>query len=175
MNMTNYRVLALAIVGTLAVTGCSSAKEQLGLTKSVPDEFKVVKRAPLQMPPTYTLRPPAPGAPRPQEQETVEQARQSVFGETVAAQQSLPSTSEGVLLQQAGASSVDPNIRSKVDKESAELVDEDQPVIDKLMNLTGDAPAHADIVDAKKEAERIHKNIQDGKPVTEGETPSVED
>ena len=173
--MHNYRFLGLAVLSTLALGACESAQEQLGLTRQAPDEFKVVKRAPLEIPPTYTLRPPSPGAPRPQEQETVEQARQSVFGEEVGSQQSLPSSSEGILLQQAGANQIDPGIRQKVDKESAELVDEDQPVFDKLMNLGSDAPAHADVVDAKKETERLQKNKQEGKPVTEGETPSVED
>ena len=40
-----------------------------GLTRDVrPDEFTVVTRAPLSMPPDFTLRPPQPGAARPVEQ-----------------------------------------------------------------------------------------------------------
>lgn len=173
MHKAGY--IGLIALGALSLTACDSAQEQLGLTKKAPDEFKVVKHAPLAMPPTYSLRPPSPGAPRPQEQDTVDQARQSVLGEDVAMQQSLPSTSEGVLLQEAGAANVDPGIRQKVDAESAELVDEDQPVIDKLLDLTGDAEPHATVVDAKKEAERLQTNQQEGKPVTAGETPNLED
>lgn len=158
----------------LAVAACDTAEEQLGLTKAAPDEFKVVKRAPLELPPSYTLRPPSPGAPRPQEQETVEQARQTVFGGEAAQTQNLPTTAEGALLQQAGAGSIDPNIRQRVDKESAELVEEDEPVIEKLMSIGSDKQPPSKVLDAKKEAERLQKNAQEGKPVTDGETPSVE-
>ena len=63
--MTNRvlpRLLLAPLISFLALSGCSDAKEQLGLTRSAPDEFAVVKRAPLAMPPDYTLRPPRPGA-----------------------------------------------------------------------------------------------------------------
>ena len=174
--MRNYKTLLLVFVSASLLGGCDSAQEQLGLTKQAPDEFKVVKRAPLEMPPSYTLRPPSPGASRPQEQATIEQARQTVFGgEAETGQQRLPTTSEGILLQQAGAGAVDPNIRQKVDEETANLKDDDKPVIDKLLDLTSDEKERlGTVVDAKKEAERLQKNKEEGKPVTEGETPSKE-
>src|SRR3982751_1819152 len=71
--------LALALLAP-SVAGCSSTKEMLGLTKHSPDEFQVVSRAPLSMPPDYSLRPPTPGAPRPQEGTTREQAQSIVTG-----------------------------------------------------------------------------------------------
>lgn len=160
----------------LIVSACSGAKEQLGLEQRPPDEFKVVKRAPLEVPPNYTLRPPQPGAPRPQEQATVDQARQTVFGESEQGlyESRTPSTEEGMLLQQAGAEQADPNIRRQVDSETANWVDENQPVIDKLMNLGGDDQAPASVVDAKKEAERIQKARQEGESIVIGETPAKE-
>ncbi len=173
--MNRFAALFVLMLGVTALSACETAQEQLGLNKSAPDEFKVVKRAPLELPPQYTLRPPSPGAPRPQEQAMVDQARQTVFGgEDVSGQQTLPTTSEGVLLQQAGAAEIDPGIRSRVDKESTEMVDENQPVIDKLMNLGRDTQPPAKVLDASGEAERLQKNQEEGKPVTEGETPSVE-
>lgn len=172
--MRKMTVLTLAGLCTLGLSACETAEEQLGLTKQVPDEFQVVKRAPLQMPPDYSLRPPRPGAPRPQEQETVEEARQTVFGEGVQAAPVQATTAEGALLQQAGAANADPNIRNTVDKESAEMVDENQPVIDKLMSIGSDDLPPAKVLDAKKESERLQSNAQAGKPVTAGETPSKE-
>src|SRR3569623_3370498 len=71
--------LALALV-LPAVAGCESTKEMLGLTTRSPDEFQVVSRAPLSMPPDYSLRPPTPGAPRPQEGTVQDQAKGSVSG-----------------------------------------------------------------------------------------------
>ncbi len=49
----------------LAAAGCSGAKEALGLVQDPPDEFRVVSRAPLAIPPDFTLRPPRPGEARP--------------------------------------------------------------------------------------------------------------
>src|SRR3546814_10759236 len=56
----------------LAVSACGGFRENLGLTKQSPDEFRVVSRAPLTLPPDYNLRPPAPGAPRRSEEHTSE-------------------------------------------------------------------------------------------------------
>ena len=43
--------LSLALAAALTLSACAGAKEELGLTRSAPDEFAVVKRAPLEMPP----------------------------------------------------------------------------------------------------------------------------
>ncbi|MBM3559287.1 MAG: DUF3035 domain-containing protein, partial [Alphaproteobacteria bacterium] len=57
------RLVPLAAVLALAVGGCGEdTKRSLGLSKPAPDEFSVVSRAPLSLPPNYTLRPPRPGA-----------------------------------------------------------------------------------------------------------------
>jgi hypothetical protein len=64
----------LAIAGA----GCDAAKEQLGLSKRAPDEFTVVTKAPLVIPPDFTLRPPQPGARRPQEPEPSSKAREAI-------------------------------------------------------------------------------------------------
>ena len=56
------------VVLSLIVVGCSGISDQIsGRGKYAPDEFSVVSRAPLTLPPDYGLRPPVPGALRPQE------------------------------------------------------------------------------------------------------------
>ena len=55
-------VLGAAVLSALG--GCSGVSESLGFAKQSPDEFAVVRNAPLTLPPDYTLRPPQPGAPR---------------------------------------------------------------------------------------------------------------
>ena len=59
------RLTALSVIAILSVglAACDSARETLGLNKRAPDEFAVVPRAPLVLPPNYDLRPPEPGAP----------------------------------------------------------------------------------------------------------------
>ena len=79
--------LAVAAVGT---AGCSAAGKALGVNKVTPDEFRVVARAPLVVPPDYSLRPPAPGEPRPQELQPESQARAAMLGQAAATHPTLP-------------------------------------------------------------------------------------
>ncbi len=151
----------LFIVGLCAVSlsACSATKEQFDFSQKAPDEFAVVKRAPLELPPNYTLRPPTPGAPRPQEQGASEQAEAAIFGdttETTQAPATTMSTGEQILLQKTGAQNVNPNIRNIIDKETVDLAEENKPTIDRILGKAGkkyDAPTKT--IDPVKESERI--------------------
>ena len=173
--MRKFPVLLMAV---LALSACDSAKKQLGIERQAPDEFAVVKRAPLAMPPDYTLRPPTPGAQRPQEQTTDKQAQAVVFGaETQHSQPVTAKDGEDALLMSAGATGADDSIRRIVDQETAEMDPREKPVAEKLLGIAvGDRgrPA-ASVVDAEAEAERLQQNIEQGKPVTEGDTPTIEE
>ena len=80
--MRHNPLAGLAILTVaLALAGCgNSFRESLGLTRTAPDEFQVIAHAPLSMPPDINLKPPAPGAPRPQEPATRDQAQSIVVG-----------------------------------------------------------------------------------------------
>jgi hypothetical protein len=178
--MTRNFLLTLTMAGAaLGLAACEKTKEQFDFSKKAPDEFAVVTRAPLEMPPTYDLRPPEPGAPRPQEIPTDQMARQSVLGvESVkqTASEYGVSQSEAVLLQKTGAANANPAIRAAVDKETAEIADEEMPGIDHLRRMVGkDVDPPSKVVDPVAEANRIKANKAQGKPVTEGETISKED
>lgn len=54
------RVAPAAVLG-LALAACGGVKDDLGLSKEAPDEFAVVRNAPLSLPPDFNLRPPKPG------------------------------------------------------------------------------------------------------------------
>jgi hypothetical protein len=66
----------LCLIGASLVAGCSDFKQMLGIDQTMPDEFAVESRAPLTIPPDFNLRPPEPGAPRPQEKSAEQQAEQ---------------------------------------------------------------------------------------------------
>ena len=68
----------LCLAGALFISGCSDLKKAIGLERTSPDEFAVESRAPLTMPPDFNLRPPQPGAARPQEKSSDQQARQAI-------------------------------------------------------------------------------------------------
>ena len=186
--MNRKFVLAVLAVALPALAGgCSSVKEQLGLTKQSPDEFKVVSRAPLSMPPDYNLRPPTPGAPRPQEGTTRDQAANAVFqysgnGSTLQPDQIPPigegesesaqSSGESALLQSAGASGVDPNIRQVVDSETSADEADSRTLADTLV-FWRDPEPYGEVVDPAAEQKRLQENAALGKPTTEGETPVI--
>jgi hypothetical protein len=68
----------VALTGTLALMGCTDFKQAVGLEPTMPDEFAVESNPPLTIPPDFDLRPPEPGAPRPQEESTAKQAEQII-------------------------------------------------------------------------------------------------
>lgn len=175
------RVAALlcCVCAPALLSGCGSVRDALGMGKKAPDEFAVVSRAPLSMPPDAALRPPRPGEPRPQELEPKESARQTVFGTSVGeARQAILAASsspgEAALLVRAGADVADPEIRRKVDRETAALVEEDASLTDTLLFWQGDRQPPATVVNAAAEAERLRRNSALGLPPNEGETPMID-
>jgi hypothetical protein len=72
-------LLAVAsIFGLVLLSGCSDFRVALGMDRVGPDEFAVESRAPLTIPPDFDLRPPQPGAPRPQDVTSAERARRVI-------------------------------------------------------------------------------------------------
>ena len=166
---------------TFGLNACSGVKESLGMGKQSPDEFRVQARAPLSMPPDFNLRPPREGAPRPQEGTPQQQARSAVFRIENAAVATLNGTvgrdgrshGEQALLSAAGAGEADPNIRMIVNRETGLLNAEDEGFLDSLVFWRDDDPTGV-VIDAEQEAKRLRENAALGKPVTAGETPTIE-
>ena len=175
---TSRHVVSLGLMGAVALSlaGCGgqSLKEVLGYGKSAPDEFSIVTKAPLVIPPDFSLRPPTPGAPRPQESAPDVMARAALVGEdTQVASLGSSSAGEQTLLNQTGATEADPNIRKVVNSESQSLTDKDEGFVDSMLSFKGAEEPPAHVVDPEGEARRIQSNEAQGVSVTEGETPSV--
>ena len=136
-------------VAALAVgsAGCASAGKALGVSKTVPDEFRVVARAPLVVPPDYSLRPPAPGEPRPQELQPESQARTALLGGAGAANRS---QGETMLVAKAGGDKADPLVRYVVDDEFGDVTHKDKGFADKVLFWKKGEPRSAAAADAAK-------------------------
>jgi hypothetical protein len=181
------KILSLALVLAAPSLGaCQNAKEMMGLTKRSPDEFQVVSRAPLSMPPDFSLRPPSPGAPRPQEGTTQDQAKSIITGysERQLAPDQIPSIGDGekvatesagesAFLQSAGIAGVDPNIRKLVDQETNQDEANSTSFLDDLIFWRKPEP-YGTVVDPAAEQKRLQENQALGKPVDAGETPIIE-
>lgn len=170
--------LLISAVFLLASCG-SSTKRAFGLERMSPDEFSVIKRAPLSQPPDYKLRPPRPGAERPGVASPREQARRVVFlGKDDRNKKSNTlninkgtTKGESAFLKRAGARKVEPNIRNKVDQESSVLVDANQTFVEKLLGFAKD---NAEIVDAEAETKRLQQNKKLGQKPTKGKPPFID-
>ena len=175
--MQRFRMLrpAMAVLALFALGACDTLKDELGMSKQSPDEFRVVARAPLSLPPDYNLlATPNPGQPRPQEGTPTDQARTAVFG-TQPQGQALSSGSSGetALLTAAGAQNADPQIRQVVDQETQQINAESDYFLDALIFWR--APVEPGVlVDPNKESQRIKENQALGRPITEGATPTIE-
>lgn len=103
------RSVALALVALMVVSGCARMSRSLGISKNAPDEFSVVTKAPLVIPPEYNLRPPDTSQSRAEDVDSQVAAFRALFPEG----STLPSPSRGelALLERSGADSVDPDIR----------------------------------------------------------------
>ncbi|MGE0745489.1 MAG: DUF3035 domain-containing protein [Rhodospirillales bacterium] len=172
--------VAVLLAATVALAGCDSAKEVFGLNKSSPDEFAVVTRAPLVIPPEFGLRPPEPGAARPQDAPAAQAARNILVRNAGDAGRGVGSggpagltTGESALLRQAGALNADPLVRREVDRETTAMVDADRDFMDRLM-FWQKQPPPGSAVDPEAEMRRLRENAAVGAPVNQGETPVIE-
>ncbi len=178
---TNRSVLPAIVgllVGAIGLGGCDSAKEVIGLRKQVPDEFAVVTRAPLSIPPQFGLRPPKPGTARPQETTPTRKARTILLGNSSRKGQDAAvasgkfSRGEAAFLKRAGALNVDSSIRQKVNVESSALADADKSVLRKVI-FWQDPEEPGKIVDARRESRRLREVTAQGESITKGEVPTI--
>jgi hypothetical protein len=129
MKFTRVAAAAL-LIGAAGLAGCQSASRAFGLAKVTPDEFRVVTKAPLTLPPDYSLRPPEPGEPRPQELQPESAARQALEGVRAA---DVRSDGEKMFVNKAGADKADPLVRYVVDDEFGNLSHKDKGFADYVM------------------------------------------
>lgn len=149
-KIPSFLLTIFAFAGVFSLTACSggaaSIKDTLGVDVGAPDEFRVVRRAPLEIPEDLILRAPTPGADRPQEFTPIKQARNALTSNNETAQAntiealatkgatSQATASQGTLalLNEVGANDTPDDIRAIVDKETKKWDARNTPVIEKL-------------------------------------------
>src|SRR4051794_1661963 len=134
----NRVIVASALIAAAGLAGCQSTRNALGMTKVTPDEFRVVTKAPLVVPPDFALRPPAPGKPRPQELQPESAARTALLGVREGEGRS---DGEKMLVAKAGADKADPLIRYVVDDEFGDVAHKEKSFADKVMFWRGQKAA----------------------------------
>lgn len=154
--------LMALLTGVITLSACSGAKEMMGLEKSAPDEFAVYSRAPLSLPPDYTIKPPTPGADRPQGEDETIKAQRALTGyaseakvDSYAGYQNM---SPGLknMLEETGALKADPAIRNTIDRETSAFIQESESFTDDIM-FWKNKESFGTKVNAAKESQRIRE------------------
>lgn len=167
------RLVVLAALASLTLGGCASVRQALGSEKMAPDEFRVVSKAPLVVPPEFNLRPPRPGEARPMELRADLQARTAVFGVQTGA---AASDGEKLLVARAGGTNADPRIRAVIDEETGGVSRKPLSFSDRIMGRTTPVAPNqpANPLPSEAEAERQRLEQQAIRNATGGQTVTVQ-
>jgi hypothetical protein len=189
--------IGVSIATLCLLTACARGTVQnaLGMGKRAPDEFAVVSRAPLVLPPDYGLRPPGSAESRPGVDTPSERARASLTGgeaerpaapdrEVVSAtfdeqgqavsdqHGDAVSSGERALVAEATTTPTDPDIRRRIAEENMELAQVESALFTRLVRWN--QPDTLSVaVDPVAETERLRTNRAQGKPATEGDSPVI--
>lgn len=163
-------LLALAL--GFSLSACQAARDSLGLTKKPPDEFNVVTRAPLAMPPSLDVLPePQPGKQRPQELQPEEQAMAVLLGgQPEVTDQASPV--ETMLMANAEADAAEPDIRETIDIEHQKFLTE-HSFYEQLQFWREHPDVTEVVIDPKAEKQRLQNNAALGLPANEGNFEGV--
>jgi len=171
MRHSPFPAIALAL---LLLSGCGDdVSRTFGLQRDAPDEFQVTTRAPLSMPPDFTLRAPRPGATRPQEQSARGGAESTLVPQAALGAREAGLTPGTAALMQSAGPAAPGDIRDKVEQESS-LERPTRSVVDRLMFWRSPSQAGGLSIDPAREAQRLRENAALGQNVTEGDSKIIQ-
>ena len=161
-------LISLSFVGVMA-TGCSDIRRAIGSEKSAPDEFEVVVRPPLSLPPSFgadaaALTSGASATPATDVAGDAQSRAASVFG----AAEGRATEGYGQLFDFAA---VPENIRETIDEETYGIRFERRLPLEKLF---GGLPDIGPVLDKVAEDQRLRQNLREGRLPVEGATPAVD-
>lgn len=119
--------VSVALMAAVLLSGCAGRS----LGRSGPDEFAVARQAPLVIPPDYALKPPQPGAARPQDNASNATTLEALFGGPATR-----SSSEAATINAAGTR--EEGIRSGVGDPDTNVVDKGATTRDIVAAPQGD-------------------------------------
>jgi hypothetical protein len=180
-SLIRWTTPLLLVACAFALGACDSGSGQsfgerfgrtFGFIHDAPDEFTVTTRAPLAMPPTFSLPPPTPGVSRPQEQSQASRAEEALVPQmALGGPPAANSPGQQAIVQQAGPP-VSNDIRAEVDQEA--MKDRPSESIWQKMRFWQTPPQPGIVVDPQKEAQRLRENAALGQSPETGDTPIVQ-
>jgi hypothetical protein len=161
--------MATFVALAFALSGCDTIRSAAGITKQTPDEFAVVTKAPLVIPPDYNLRPPKPGAVPTNQTSPTGAAQAALYGNDDASNPDSVagnySEVEKTLLAQAGAANPDHSIRQQIASDEKSMQGSDESFTDKVL-FGGPADTSDKPVDADAESQKAGDPTKAGTQTT---------
>lgn len=156
LNQGRGKLVMWVLVFGLAsgLTACDSAKKSLGMGRSSPNEFGVVSRSPLTVPPEFRLRPPVTNPNLAASEALQSEAQTALFGTSEAkkseAMMKNLSPSEQALLQGAKVNQFDAATKADLAAQVPDPVLQDAELTDSIRNLGNVPKADTKAEGAKK-------------------------
>ena len=194
-------ICALSCLAAFAVlAGCGGSGSLgtiIGVERKTPDEFAVVRRAPLTLPPDFSLRPPDPRGQRQQDLQTRDSAQDAVFGTNQAStlNQSLQDQTSGAGLAAANQSSSNQSasageqrllelagsegdnssaIRALIEQENAALAVLDEGLLENLIFWRQNSQAsESALIDPQEESRRVQESQVLGREISADPAPVI--
>ncbi len=171
-KLTNRATLSLLVAGLLLqACGGQSVKQTLGISKPPPDEFMVLSRPSLSVPPEFNLNPPGETAYK--ESDVPGNAKKTLYGSSSDNSSEELSSGESNLLTKAQTNKRNAGIREVLHEEYRERIRAKQNA-GLVEGLISDSDEPDPLIDPEKEQARLKENMEQGKPVNEGEVPVIE-
>jgi hypothetical protein len=157
-----------ALLAALALPACSSVGDVVGSGKDAPDEFAIVTKQPLIIPPDFYLHPPRPGSAPVNQLSPSDSAQNALFpddpSQIAATIKGNYSAGEKLLLASAGAANANDAIRQMIAADNKKLEAADDSFTDQVLSFgTPDDTGHG--LDADAEKARLDRAHAQGKPV----------
>ena len=160
---TSFWFSIAALASVVLLSGCSGFDSALGKTKTSPDEFQVVVRPPLTLPPSFNLRPGDDDAASPVRNDAVSVVDQALTGSASASAVGFDALFD--------FSQIEPDIRTKIDEETIGIqIERRLPV----QILFGGQPNVGPNLVSDSEALRIRRALSEGKGLTLTPTPAID-
>lgn len=147
----------------LGATACSDYRRAIGTEKSTPDEFQVVVRPPLSLPPEFTKRPDATTTDLGVDEKSSRNLMNNLFE-----RRNITASGYDELFE---LSSIEPDIRIKVDQETTGIIFERRLPINVIF---GGLPEVGPILDQMAEDRRIRINRMQKRAINEGATSAYD-
>ena len=131
-NKFKMAITATAILSLLALDACGTIQRLSGKSKDPADEFAVVNRPPLTVPPDFDLKPPTPGEPSPSDLASAPDTLRALFPDREGVVPE-PSKGEQALIKNIEAKPLS-DVREDLDDSKNEVVQKGT-LLDEIVDL----------------------------------------